>query len=194
MHLVYRVCLFVFCTVCISMRRFVIASDGMWDVIDNETVRRLALQFKHRQPADLALHLARKAVHRRTKRAMRGDDITGQGCRIVGCIFCFKTCSRNSYSVFRSILWRDIRVKSHCFCIVTLLPTVLVVDVNPQNAMFVTRLPTDPVGFYNAVKANKGSDRCVSTSRRLYHLILGEVKSVIYVCTVCVCVCVLDPL
>ena len=63
------------------MKRFVIASDGMWDVIDNETVRRLALLFKHRKPADLALHLARKAVRRRTRFSMRGDDITGQGCR-----------------------------------------------------------------------------------------------------------------
>ena len=53
----------------------------MWDVIDNETVRRLALLFKHRKPADLALHLARKAVRRRIKFSMRGDDITGQGCR-----------------------------------------------------------------------------------------------------------------
>eukprot|EP01036_Dinobryon_divergens_P028474 gene28474-37424_t len=92
--------------------RFVIASDGMWDVIDNETVRRLALLFKHRKPADLALHLARKAVRRRIKFSMRGDDIT-----------------------------------------------VLVVDVNPQNAMYVTRLPTDPVGFYHAVKAeSRGSN------------------------------------
>ena len=69
-------------TVCIEYCiRFVIASDGMWDAIDNETVRRLALLFKHRKPADLALHLARKAVRRRIKFSLRGDDITGQGGR-----------------------------------------------------------------------------------------------------------------
>lgn len=50
-----------------------------------------------------------------------------------------------------------------------MLLAVLVVDVNPQNAMYVTRLPTDPVGFYNAVKAERrGSNRCVPTLRPFY--------------------------
>eukprot|EP00981_Chlorochromonas_danica_P014437 scaffold8013_cov187-Ochromonas_danica.AAC.2 len=56
--------------------RFVLASDGMWDVIDNHTVRRMGLYYKYNSADALATALARKAHRRRAKRHLRRDDIT----------------------------------------------------------------------------------------------------------------------
>jgi serine/threonine protein phosphatase PrpC len=69
--------------------RLVIASDGVWDVIDNDTVRRYGMYYAYKEPKDFASFLAVKARRRREKYLLKIDDIT-----------------------------------------------VIVVDVNPQNAIF----------------------------------------------------------
>lgn len=56
--------------------RVVLATDGLWDVIDNDTVRRAAAWFKHQSSSALAVYLARKAVRRRVKQNLRRDDVT----------------------------------------------------------------------------------------------------------------------
>lgn len=43
--------------------RFVLASDGMWDVIDNHTVRRMGLYYKYNSADALATALARKVCN-----------------------------------------------------------------------------------------------------------------------------------
>lgn len=58
--------------------RFVIASDGVWDVIDSETIRRMALCHKYHRNDVLATTIAYKALRRRNKLHMRQDDITVQ--------------------------------------------------------------------------------------------------------------------
>eukprot|EP01036_Dinobryon_divergens_P036168 gene36168-47025_t len=70
--------------------RFVLASDGVWDVIDEELIRKVGLYYKYKDPRDLAIYLAEKAVKLRTKQGLSKDDIT-----------------------------------------------VFVIDVNPQNAVFI---------------------------------------------------------
>jgi serine/threonine protein phosphatase PrpC len=57
--------------------RFVLASDGVWDVIDEELIRKMGLYYKYKDPRDLAIYLAEKAVKRRTKQGLSKDDITG---------------------------------------------------------------------------------------------------------------------
>eukprot|EP01036_Dinobryon_divergens_P038165 gene38165-50048_t len=54
--------------------RFVLASDGMWDVIDQLTAQKVVLSIKNPQKA--ALKLAQMAFHRRMNHGMRFDDIT----------------------------------------------------------------------------------------------------------------------
>eukprot|EP01037_Dinobryon_pediforme_P043002 gene43002-53742_t len=56
--------------------RFVLASDGMWDVLSCEDVRQSALLFRNREPVDLAYYLAAKAKSRRDRYEWRPDDIT----------------------------------------------------------------------------------------------------------------------
>jgi hypothetical protein len=55
----------------------VLASDGVWDVIDEELVRKMGLYYKYKDPRDFAVYLAEKALKRRTKLKLSKDDITG---------------------------------------------------------------------------------------------------------------------
>jgi len=55
----------------------VLASDGVWDVIDEELVRKMGLYYKYKDPRDFAIYLAEKALKRRTKLKLSKDDITG---------------------------------------------------------------------------------------------------------------------
>jgi len=64
--------------------RFVLASDGVWDVIDDELVRKMGLYYKYKDPRDFAIYLAEKAVKRRTKLSLNNDDITGLKLRFHG--------------------------------------------------------------------------------------------------------------
>ena len=57
--------------------RFVLASDGVWDVIDTELIRKVGLYYKYKDPRDFAIYLAEKALKRRTKLHLSKDDITG---------------------------------------------------------------------------------------------------------------------
>ena len=43
--------------------RFVLASDGMWDVVSIEDVRLVGLSDKYRDPKALAQYLALKVAH-----------------------------------------------------------------------------------------------------------------------------------
>ena len=54
-----------------------LASDGVWDVIDEELVRKMGLYYKYKDPRDFAIYLAEKALKRRTKLKLSKDDITG---------------------------------------------------------------------------------------------------------------------
>lgn len=54
-----------------------LASDGVWDVIDEELIRKMGLYYKYKDSRDLAIYLAEKAVKRRTKQGLSKDDITG---------------------------------------------------------------------------------------------------------------------
>ena len=56
--------------------RFILASDGFWDVASLETVRKCALKRKFRDPLVLAKHLADKGKRYRINRSFRSDDIT----------------------------------------------------------------------------------------------------------------------
>ena len=56
--------------------RFVLASDGFWDVVSIDTVRLLALCKKFKSNKALASALALKAVRRRERAGIRQDDIT----------------------------------------------------------------------------------------------------------------------
>jgi serine/threonine protein phosphatase PrpC len=56
--------------------RFVLASDGFWDVVSVEDVRRVGLSAAFVDPRELASHLANKALRRRERAKMRADDIT----------------------------------------------------------------------------------------------------------------------
>lgn len=56
--------------------RFILASDGFWDVASYETVRRAAMKRKYSDPRVLAKHLADKGKRYRNKKLMRADDIT----------------------------------------------------------------------------------------------------------------------
>lgn len=56
--------------------RFIIASDGMWDVITSEYVRCNALRSKYINPKVFANALAQKARKMREIRGLRMDDIT----------------------------------------------------------------------------------------------------------------------
>ena len=69
--------LYIYEAICHVDVRFVLATDGVWDVIDEEYIRKFALYSKYKDPKDLALFLAHKAAHRRTKRDLARDDITG---------------------------------------------------------------------------------------------------------------------
>jgi hypothetical protein len=57
--------------------RFVLASDGVWDVIDAELIRKVGLYYKYKDPRDFAVYLAEKALKRRIKQGISKDDITG---------------------------------------------------------------------------------------------------------------------
>jgi len=54
--------------------RFVLASDGMWDVMSSEAVSKLC--FQHKDPKKASLKLANAAWLRRIHRSMHMDDIT----------------------------------------------------------------------------------------------------------------------
>lgn len=57
--------------------RFILASDGVWDVLTSETVRQWSLSKQHGETArDLAVYLSLKARRRRARLQMRMDDIT----------------------------------------------------------------------------------------------------------------------
>ena len=56
--------------------RFILASDGFWDVASFEIVRMTAMKSKYRDPRVLAKHLADKGKRYRNKKFMRADDIT----------------------------------------------------------------------------------------------------------------------
>lgn len=56
--------------------RFILASDGFWDVVSIETVRSIGMNEKNRDPRDLASALAHKAHRRRTRDRTRMDDIS----------------------------------------------------------------------------------------------------------------------
>eukprot|EP00597_Dinobryon_sp_UTEXLB2267_P004620 CAMPEP_0170067132 /NCGR_PEP_ID=MMETSP0019_2-20121128/6598_1 /TAXON_ID=98059 /ORGANISM="Dinobryon sp., Strain UTEXLB2267" /LENGTH=778 /DNA_ID=CAMNT_0010274453 /DNA_START=68 /DNA_END=2404 /DNA_ORIENTATION=+ len=100
--------------------RFVIASDGMWDVVDMETVRKEALYYRHREPRDLAVYLAKKALKRRARQNMQRDDIT-----------------------------------------------VLVVDVNPRNAIF-TGTSRNTKDSYHPAFYVDANNKCSQLKNSLY--------------------------
>ena len=54
-----------------------LASDGVWDVIDAELIRKVGLYYKYKDPRDFAVYLAEKALKRRIKQGISKDDITG---------------------------------------------------------------------------------------------------------------------
>jgi len=56
--------------------RFVLASDGFWDVVSIDTVRLMALTKSFKSNKALAVALAQKAARRRGRANMRMDDIT----------------------------------------------------------------------------------------------------------------------
>jgi serine/threonine protein phosphatase PrpC len=56
--------------------RFVLGSDGFWDVVSIETVRCLGLLDINKDPRRLSSHLAHKAHRRRERAKMRMDDIS----------------------------------------------------------------------------------------------------------------------
>jgi len=56
--------------------RFILASDGFWDVVSSENVRQWAFHYAYQTPQDLAVMLAVKARKRRKDNEMRMDDIT----------------------------------------------------------------------------------------------------------------------
>ena len=56
--------------------RFILASDGFWDVVSSENVRQWALHYAYQTPQDLAVMLAVKARKLRKKNEIRMDDIT----------------------------------------------------------------------------------------------------------------------
>ena len=56
--------------------RFVLASDGFWDVVAVEAVRVLVMSNKFKDSRELATHLTRKAARRRIKQNLRMDDIS----------------------------------------------------------------------------------------------------------------------
>lgn len=56
--------------------RIVLASDGMWDVLTLETVRRYGMYYAYKDPKDLAVFLACKARRRRKRDQLKLDDIT----------------------------------------------------------------------------------------------------------------------
>jgi len=56
--------------------RFVLASDGFWDVVGIESVRLAALSKNFKSSKVLADWLAQKAVRRRSRGGLRQDDVT----------------------------------------------------------------------------------------------------------------------
>ena len=56
--------------------RFILASDGFWDVVPIESVRVLVMSNKFKDSRELATHLTRKAARKRIKQNMRMDDIS----------------------------------------------------------------------------------------------------------------------
>ena len=58
--------------------RFVLASDGVWDVIDEELIRKVGLYYKYKDPRDLATYIAEEASCRRLQQGRSKDDITGR--------------------------------------------------------------------------------------------------------------------
>ena len=56
--------------------RFVVASDGVWDVVSIEDVRCVGMNEKLRDPQALAQYIAQKAQRRRERGNIRNDDIT----------------------------------------------------------------------------------------------------------------------
>ena len=100
----------------------------MWDVLSCEDVRQSALLFRNREPVDLAYYLAAKAKSRRDRYEWRPDDITGDPCLHL-----------SVYLVLPCLM------PSVC---PTLL--VMVVDVNPQHAVFIDREKGKGSKFYDA--------------------------------------------
>lgn len=56
--------------------RFIMATDGFWDVVSLESVRCIGLTGANRDSRVLASALAQKAYRRRERTQMRMDDIT----------------------------------------------------------------------------------------------------------------------
>jgi serine/threonine protein phosphatase PrpC len=64
-------------TVPVNMHaRFVLATDGVWDVVSLNDVRCCGLLKKFQDSRVLATHLASKALRRRERAGMRADDIS----------------------------------------------------------------------------------------------------------------------
>lgn len=53
-----------------------LATDGLWDVVESDIVRRLGLCFRYHEASALATALTHKAQRRRDRLHMRHDDIT----------------------------------------------------------------------------------------------------------------------
>lgn len=56
--------------------RFIIASDGLWDVMTSDFIKCIAFLPKFADPQKFASYLARKAWKRRHRKGIRMDDIT----------------------------------------------------------------------------------------------------------------------
>lgn len=56
--------------------RFVLASDGVWDVITSENIRCCALLPKYKNPKTFSDYIAATAVRKRRRLGMRLDDVT----------------------------------------------------------------------------------------------------------------------
>jgi serine/threonine protein phosphatase PrpC len=54
--------------------RFILASDGVWDVMSTEQIQTTALKFADND--FVAEYIANKAVSERSRRDMRPDDVT----------------------------------------------------------------------------------------------------------------------
>ena len=55
----------------------------MWDVIDEELIRKVAMYYKYKDPRDLAVYLAEEASSRRLQQCRSKDDITGQNRKVI---------------------------------------------------------------------------------------------------------------
>ena len=103
--------------------RFVIATDGLWDVVPSEYIRCNALRSKYVNPKVFANALAQKARKLRERQGLRMDDITVIVVDVNGG-------DANDMSKFRSIDNKhgsdfvidgisESKSKDHCNCIIS---------------------------------------------------------------------------